>query len=328
MLAILYRIVLPLLIGCSLHPGNGIAATSAYVQTTEGLDLNQLRFAISAPPEFISRLSERATTLFTKAGLPPPDSDAQDRQFIATLTLTLNPQSLSDTCQGHILYAPSLRLTEPVMIPRNSVILNDVTWLAHTGAQVREPVTVSELERDLDAFIDQFIADYRAANAGVHPSTPDGTPMISRSDSAPSVSVTTEQKDTHSDAGLKKLHIEQLRLSVSAGQHSRPLTTRALQQFSDAGHSFSPGHGRNSPLTLGVELIQQPLEDRCPGKVLYESGLYLVEEVQLKRNPLVLIWSDTWLRETTQVVVPRSPEQLESDQDALLRQFIDALKTR
>jgi hypothetical protein len=327
MLGLLFWLALPFVIGLTCLPAPGNAASSAYVETTQGLNLNRVQLVILVPPEFTSRLSERATTLFADAGLPLPDSNGPDRQFIATLTLSLNPQPLSDTCPGQVLYVPSLKLTEPVMIPRNSVIMHDVTWLAHTGAQVREPVTVAELERDLDAFIHQFIADYRAANAGFRPSNPDGVPKNSQAGNTASISVATVQNDTRSDAGLKELRIDQLQLSVSAGRYSKPLTTRALQQFINAGQSLSPGHGRNSRLTLGVELIQQPLEDQCPGKVLYESGLYLVEEVQIKRNPLVSIWSDTWLREATQVVAPRSPEQLESDQDALLRQFIDSLKT-
>lgn len=327
MLGLLYWLALPFVIGLSCLPAPGLAASSAYVQTTQGLNLNRVQFVISTPPEFTSRLFERATTIFAKAGLPLRDSDSQDKPSIATLTLSLNPQPLSDTCPGQVLYVPSLKLTEPVMIPRNSVIMNDVTWLAHTGAQVREPVTVAELERDLNAFIHQFIADYRTANTGVRSSSPVGVPMDSQADNTPSSSASIVQNDTNTNAGLKELRIDQLQISISAGQYSKPLTTRALQQFSNAGQSLSPGHGRNSRITLGVELFQQPLEDRCPGKVLYESGLYLVEEVQIKRNPRVSIWSDTWLREATQVVAPRSPEQLESDQDVLLRQFIDSLKT-
>lgn len=327
MLVILYWIALPFVIGCSFHPGKGTAATSAYVQTAEGLDLHRVRFAISAPPDFTAQLFQRATALFTEAGLPLTRSDSPHKPFIATLTLTLSPQPLSDTCPGHVLYSPSLALTEPVIIPRSSVIISDVTWLAHTGAQVREPVTVSELERDLDAFIHQFITDYRAANAGSRSSIPEDLPAIPHPDAPPPGSAISALDNGHSDSALNALHIDQLRVSVSAGRYSRLLTTRAIQQFSMAGHSLSPGHGRNSRLTLGVELIQQPLEDRCPGKALYESGLYLVEQVQLARNQRVSIWSDTWLRETTQVVAPRSPEQLESDQDALLRQFIDSLKT-
>lgn len=326
--ALFFWLALSFVIGGSSLPDRGLAASSAYVQTTDGLDLHHVRLAISAPPEFISRLSERARSLFANAGLPLPGSDSTNKPPIATLTLSLNPQPLAATCPGHVLYAPSLTLTEPVLITRNMELMNDVTWLAHTGPQVREPVTVSELEQDLDTFIEQFIADYRAANAGVRPSPSDGAPMVSRTDPSATVSVTAEQPKTRFDAGLKQLRIEQLLLSVSAGRFSQPLTTRALQQFSEAGHPLQPGHGRTGHVTLGIELTQRTLEDRCPGKVLYESGLYLVEQVQIGRNRRVSIWSDTWLREAIAVVTPRSQQQLESDQDTLLRQFIDALNTR
>ncbi len=199
--------------------------------------------------------------------------------------------------------------------------------LAHTGPQVREPVTVSDLEQDLDTFIELFIADYRAANAGIHHSNSDGIPTVSQTDLPPSVSVTGEPEKTYPDAGLTELRADQFRISISGGRFTQALTTRALQQFSDAGYPLKPSHGQDNRITLGMELTQRTLEDRCPGKVLYESGLYLVEQVQLARNRRVSIWSDTWLRETTQVVTPRSQQQLESDQDALLQQFIDSLRS-
>ncbi|NOS78434.1 MAG: hypothetical protein HOP35_10855 [Nitrospira sp.] len=319
---LLHFLALPFALVAFLLPDKGVAASSPYVQTTDGLDLNRVRFAISAPPEFTSQLAQRATVLFAKAGLPPLQSDTSHMPSIATLTLTLAPQPLKNGCPGHLLYAPSLALTEPVLIPRNSVIMDNVTWLAHTGAQVRTSVTIADLEHDLEEFINQFITDYRAANAGSHSSIP-GTSPATPHPGAP----ITAPKPLHSDSILNALPIDQLQISVSAGRFSHALTTRALQQFNDAGLALSPGQHHNGQLTLGVELIQQPLEDRCPGKVLYESGLYLVEQIQVTRNPRVSIWSDTWLYETTLVVAPRSQEQLESDQDALLRQFIDSLKT-
>jgi hypothetical protein len=326
MIAMLSWVALSLLIGFSL-PDEGMAATSAYAQTTEGLDLNRVHFVISAPPEVTSRLSRHARSLFTKAGLPLPDPEGHDTPFIATLTLTLAPQSLGEGCTGHLLYDPSLTLTEPVRIPRNSVIMDDVTWLAHTGAQIRKSVTIADLERDLEEFINQFIADYRAANAGARSSIPGTPPAAPHPDAPPQDSPSPAPEPHHSNPTLKGLRSDQLQISVSAGRFSHTLTTRALQQFNNAGLALSTGKHHNGRLTLGVELIQQPLEDRCPGKVLYESGLYLVEHIQLTRNPRISIWSDTWLRETTQVVAPRSQEQLESDQDALLRQFINSLKT-
>lgn len=320
-----YWLVLSLAIGCSFHPANGLAASSAYVQTTENLDLHHVHFAIAAPPEVVSRLSARARSRFAQAGLTLGDPDGRGKAPIATLTLTLSAQPLTETCPGHVLYTPSLTLSEPVLITRNATLMNDVTWLAHTGPQVREPVTVSDLEQDLDTFIEQFIADYRTANAGVHHSNSDSIPTVSQTDLPPSGSVTGEPEKTYPDAGLKELRADQFRISISGGRFTQALTTRALQQFSDAGYPLKPSHGQDNQVTLGVELTQRTLEDRCPGKVLYESGLYLVEQVQLARNRRVSIWSDTWLRETTQVLTPRSQQQLESDQDALLRQFIDSL---
>ncbi len=327
MIAILSWVGLSLLIGCSF-PETSIAATSAYAQTTEGLDLDRVQFVVSAPPEFTSRLSRHARSLFAKAGIALPDSEGQDRPPIATLTLTLDPQPLRDSCPEHILYAPSLALTEPVLIPRNSVIMTNVTWLAHTGAQVRKSVTFADLEHDLEEFMHQFVADYRAANAGSRSSIPGTAPASPHPDTLRQNSPATTPEAIHSDSTLKALRIDQLQFAVSAGRFSRALRPRALQQLDNAGLILLPDQHHNGQTTLGVELIQQPLEDRCPGKVLYESGLYLVEQIQLMRNPRVSIWSDTWLRETTLVVAPRSQEQLESDQEALLRQFIKALKTQ
>ncbi|SPP64173.1 exported hypothetical protein [Nitrospira lenta] len=326
MLARLSRIALFLLLGCAF-PNNGIAATSAYVQTTEGLDLNRVQFIVSAPPEFTSRLSRQARSLIAKAGLPLHDSEDQDRPLIATLTLTLDPQPLGNDCPGHILYTPSLTLTEPVLISRNSVIMDNITWLAHARAQVRTSVTITDIEHDLEEFMHQFITDYRAANAASRSSIPSSLSTVPHPEASHPAITPTAPEALHRDSTLKALRIDQLQLSVSAGRFSRELTAQALQQFRNAGLALSRDQPHNDQLTLGVELTQQSLEDHCPGKILYESGLYLVEPIQLTRNPRVSIWSDTWLRETTQVVAPRSQEQLESDQDTLLRQFINSLKT-
>jgi hypothetical protein len=325
MVAMLSWVALSLLIGFSL-PDKGMAATSAYVQTTEGLDLNRVQFVISTPPEFTSRLSQHARSLFAKAGLPPLQSDSSHMPSIATLTLTLDPQPLKSDCSGHLLYAPSLALTEPVLIPRNSVIMDNVTWLAHTGAQVRKSVTIADLEQDLEEFMDQFIADYRATNGGSRSSIPGTASAVPNPNALHPDAAITASEAHHNDSTLKALRIDQLQISVSAGRFSHALTTRAMQQFNDAGLALSPGQHHNGQLTLGIELIQQPVEERCPGKVLYEPGLYLVEQIQLTRNPRVSIWSDTWLRETIQLVSPRSREELESDQDTLLKQFIHALQ--
>jgi len=79
---------------------------------------------------------------------------------------------------------------------------------------------------------------------------------------------------------------------------------------------------------MSLELTQRALDDRCPGKVLYEQGLYLVEQVRVTRRPLVSLWSDTWLQESVRIVPPRSLRELETDQRLLLQEFLQSHATR
>jgi hypothetical protein len=126
---------------------------------------------------------------------------------------------------------------------------------------------------------------------------------------------------------LKDLHIESLQLSVMAGRSTKRLPTQAVEQLIKAGLSLPASRGGNGAVTLGIELIERSIEGQCPGRVLYEQGVYLVEEVRIARNPRILIWSDTWLREAVRIVSPVPLQQLESDQNALLREFIRAIQS-
>jgi hypothetical protein len=105
------------------------------------------------------------------------------------------------------------------------------------------------------------------------------------------------------------------------------LEERAVRQLTAAGLSAAAPSGTEAPLTLSIELVQQSLQDRCPGLVLYEAGVFLVEEVQLRRNPSAVIWSDTWMREQVRIVPPVTRAQLETDLDALIEQFIRSIRT-
>ena len=93
-----HRIFLLLTVVSALVPGLTLAASSAYVQTTENLDLHHVHFAIAAPPDVVSRLSARAKSRFTQAGLTLGDPDGREKAPIATLTLTLSAQPLTETC--------------------------------------------------------------------------------------------------------------------------------------------------------------------------------------------------------------------------------------
>ncbi|NWF73715.1 MAG: hypothetical protein HXY51_11840 [Nitrospirae bacterium] len=305
-----------------------MAAITAYAATTQNLDLNQVQFVVVASPGVRARLYDRAMTLFAKADLPLPHAGNSHTPATATLTLTLDPHPLDASCPDKVLYGPSLLLVEPVIIQRNSVVINDTTWLLETRTHVRNPVEISNLETDLDRLIQQFITDYKAGNPGWHSRGTSPNPERPRAGHEPTGPIHSEANDARANSSLRHLNVDTLQVHISAGRFRQPLTTRAIRHLREAGLLVPLDGKGNGAVTLGVELTQHSLEDQCPGHVLYESGLYLVEEVRIKRNPQVSIWSDTWLRETMLIVAPVPLRQLESDQDALLNQFIRSFQTR
>jgi hypothetical protein len=242
---------------------------------------------------------------------------------IATLMLVLNPSPIDQACPGQVLYDPALTLTEPVLIPRNAAVLNDTTWIMRAGPQVRGAVEFAQLERDLDELIGQFITDYHIANKTALPPENRAAADPLQQPAPPADSIPDA---AHSTAGFTDLTPTTVQLAVQAGRWTPELRTRAMQQLTEAGLLVSPESAGESPITLAVEFAQQSLKDDCPGHVMYTRGLYLVEEVRITRNPRVSLWSDTWLRDRMEIVPPVSVLQLEFDQDALVRDFIRALR--
>lgn len=309
-------------------PRSGMAARSVDVPIMQDLDLHQVQIALVAAPEFRERFYDRTLSLFAKAGLHLPPRNKPDSPPAATLRVTLNPTPLGDTCPGNVLYEPSLALIEPVIVPRNSELMHDITWSTGTPPQVRAPVSVEELDADLDGFLQTFIASYTLGNPGWRlPDEHDDRKTSERPPVAVSPSV-SEVPDLRAGVSLKGLDLDTLQLSVLAGRLTTPLATRALHQLTDAGLPVSLDQRGNGGAGLSLELIRRPIDDYCPGKILYEAGPYLVEQVLIKRNPQISIWSDTWTRENLQIVPPRSVQQLESDQVGLLKQFIGSFNAK
>ena len=303
----------------------GKAAAVVDVPITHGLDLNQVPLVVVAAPEFKEQLYDRAINLFAKAGLPLPPRNQPHSLLRAALKLTLKTTPLGDTCPGKVLYEPSLALIEQVIVPRNSEVMHDITWSTGTVSQARGPVAVDELETDLDEFIQTFITTYKQGNPGWRSQEMRQDRKAAESPLAlqrPAPPVEAELHDARIGASLTGLDVDTLHLSVLAGRFSKQLTARVLHQLASTGLPASPDQHGTDAAVLSLELIQRSIETQCPGKILYEPGLFLVEQVRIKRNPQILIWSDTWVRETLQVVPPRSLQQLGSDQEALLKQFI------
>jgi hypothetical protein len=262
-------------------------------------------------------LRQRTLKHFKSAGLPLPDSDSLQVIRSATLTLTLDPQPIGPPCPGKVFYAPSLTLTEPVTIVRTGTIIQDSTWHFVIDRQVRDPIAAEQIGEDLDELINQFITDYQAANA---PRLSKNRPATSNRDGKQPLSPVPDPDERYTDEHSQD--IRAVSLSVLAGQSSAALKADAVRQLAEAGFYTVPHGAQGEPVSLSLELIQQALGDHCPGNVLYERGLYLVEEVQIARRPNVRLWSDTWLQESVRIVPPILPDELDSDRRFLLQEFI------
>jgi hypothetical protein len=323
--ALLFRLVQPIgwlfTLSLAFTSTTSIAATTAYMSSTEQLDLRQVQLIVIAPDKLKAALHQRALTLFAEAGLPIPDSDSSQRLPSAILTLTLDSRPIDDLCPGKVLYAPSLALTEPVTVLRTGSTIRDTTWLIESDKEVRGPVDNERITTDLDGFIRQFITDYTTANRQPHERSI--TPGVNVD---PQFSLTPGSLQQQTDRDLGKVRV--LSLSILAGRWSSALRANAERQLTEAGLRLVPNAGENGAISMSLESTQRALDDRCPGKVLYEQGLYLVEQVRVTRRPLVSLWSDTWLQESVRIVPPRSLRELETDQRLLLQEFLQSHATR
>jgi hypothetical protein len=160
-----------------------VAATTAYMRSTEQLDLHQVQLVVVAPDRLGESLRNRALARFTENGLPLPSAHSSQTTVPIVLTLTLDPRPIGDQCPGKVLYVPSLTLTEPVTIARTGSTIQGTTWLFETGIEVRGPVDHDRIKADMDLLIDQFMTDYKAANrhlrAGPNPPSRESEPPVS-----------------------------------------------------------------------------------------------------------------------------------------------------
>lgn len=301
----------------------GLAATTAYVRTTEQLDLGHVQLIIIAPPASQDALRRRVMTHFSRAGLPLPESGSSQEQSPALLTLTLRPTPVELTCPGKVLYAPSLALTELVTATRTGVSYQDTTWVLSTQPEVLISVTAQRIDEDLDRLITQFITDYTTANRSEQSRERHPAPFV---ESTQPVFLPPDRDPSRQNRILGDLRT--VRISVLAGQSSSALKVAAVRQLDAAGIRPPSDLAESGGVDLSLELIQHPLGDHCPGYVLYESGLYLVEEVQVSRRPQVRLWNDTWSQDSLQIVPPRSRQELEADQAELLRKFLSSHQSK
>lgn len=118
--------------------------------------------------------------------------------------------------------------------------------------------------------------------------------------------------------------------------HTQPkfkerLYARTVQQLAKAGLRTSPD--QYDANRVGVALLEltvnpEPLDIKCPGKVMYINKLVLNENVFPERNPKLKIWSATWIYGLPEPIVIENItiEKLEADLDALVAHFIESYR--
>lgn len=298
-------------------PEAGVAQSPALLR---GIDLKQVGLEIVAPSDLRGRLQEQILTRFAQAGYSLSNSSGAHQPKTTTLALTVLHEPLHDGCPDKTLQSLSLSIIDSVVIVRNGVAMRDRTWSLEIEPRVRSPLSSSEWEQAVSRLLDRFLDDYEHAN----PPAAESADQQSRHPKTPR---RPDLPDAGSEAGLIDLSPDHIRLSVLANRSARTLTRRAYDRLAQADIALSRDGHEQAVVTLGVELVEHPLGGDCPGHVLYETGLFLVEEVRSERAPDLRRWTDTWTRQSIRVVPPVSEIQRESDQDALLDEFIRSIRT-
>ena len=134
------------------------------IPTIAGLDFTKVSFLLFVPREFRDRLRKRAEKQL-EAELGPRDMNAEP---VGSLILKLNckPSVIAD----HEIFQcnSKLEFEERVVAVRNLEMEGNrpwawaTTWAYHaTLSEIRETISIEELEADLDECIEEFIRAYK-----------------------------------------------------------------------------------------------------------------------------------------------------------------------
>ncbi len=303
-------------------------AGNGSVPTTTGLDLDTVRFQVISPPELEDHLYNRALNHFAKAGISwnSPRSSTKKK---AVLQLMLKPDPMAKVCPGKFLYEPMLVLRDKVIVSRNGgKDIENQTWSSQAPPHIIPARTSKEFDSDLDEFIQKFIVNYQLGQAAYSEFAPD--PQVPLSGHVKDMALSTkipEEHETNAHEGLERLNLSKVKFSGWAGRYTNQIDSRARKQLERANLQFISNPDSHTSRTLRLSLSSWPAREECPNKVLYEASLVLTERAQIKRNPKLYVWSDTWSRRKLTVLDAVSLEQLKADQEDLIADFILSYRT-
>jgi hypothetical protein len=214
--------------------------------------------------------------------------------------------------------------------------------------EIRDPVPIEELESNLDWQLGTFLYNYQLGKnySALHEQADDIRKGADR----------TQKDSTHNDA-LQPRKVQKQRFAPAHELVSgdtfivmeeevwgslrglsmdnvffdkwdksytrfRPMRDQLLKAQLVPRVLFSEVKDPQSAAKLVLTMEMQPLNDMCPGNVLYKSGLALREQVLIERNGLQT-WADSWGSYRVEIRRALSQKEFDDDQQRLISQFIN-----
>lgn len=152
-------VFLAILVVCLISSLQGPRLTYGQ-EVLRGLDLTEVRFALSAPPAFYGALEARAKKQFSNAGLKLRELD--DRY--PSLELRLWPHE-GKHCKDIEIFQPKLELMEEVALVRSGHKTTATTWFyGLVSGHETKHLTLADLQKKQDDMLKVFIDQYKFLN--------------------------------------------------------------------------------------------------------------------------------------------------------------------
>ena len=334
------------LVSCSSASPNGQSGEYS-IPTTTGLKIEQTVVELLTSKNNEGSLRKRIADRFSQAGLPVLSDSQKITGQDVTLRFTQQEIPLDPTCPKKVFYMARRELIEPVTIKRSDERIIVGHWDVANEPEIRDPVPIVELESNLDRQLGTFLYNYQLGK--------NTSALYEQTDDIRNRAGGTRKDSTHNDA-LQPRKVQRQRFAPSYDHLSgdtfivmeeevwgslrglsmenvffdkwdksytgfRPMRDQLLKAQLVPRVLFSEVKDPQSAAKLVLTMEMQPLNDMCPGNVLYKSGLALREQVFIERNG-IQTWADSWGSYRVEIRRPLSEKEFDNEQLRLISQFI------